>query len=48
VVLAARLYAMRHGLSETPLRFDVVTIDGDRARRPAVHHCRGAFDATGR
>lgn len=48
VVLAARLYAMRHGLSETPLRFDVVTIDGDPTQRPAVHHCPGAFDVTGR
>ena len=47
VVRAARLYAASHGLSETPIRFDVVSIErdpgGDRIR-----HDRGAFDADGR
>jgi putative endonuclease len=47
VVRAARLYAASHGLSEAPVRFDVVSIErdpgGDRIR-----HDRGAFDADGR
>jgi len=47
VVRAARLYAASHGLSERPIRFDVVSIErdggGDRIR-----HDRGAFDADGR
>ena len=47
VAMAARLYAMRRGLSETPLRFDVVAVDGDPEGRPVVHHCLGAFDVTG-
>jgi putative endonuclease len=47
VVRAARLYAATHGLSEAPIRFDVVSIErdggGDRIR-----HDRSAFDADGR
>ena len=47
VVRAARLYAAAHGLSESPIRFDVISIErdpgGDRVR-----HDRGAFDADGR
>jgi putative endonuclease len=47
VVRAARLYAATRGLSEQPIRFDVVSIErgpgGDRIR-----HDRGAFDADGR
>ena len=47
VVRAARLYAAVNGLSESPIRFDVVSIErdpgGDRLR-----HDRGAFDADGR
>lgn len=47
VVRAARLYAAAHGLSESPIRFDVISIErdpqGDRLR-----HDRGAFDADGR
>ena len=47
VVRAARLYAASNGLSESPIRFDVVSIErdpgGDRIR-----HDRGAFDADGR
>jgi putative endonuclease len=46
VVRAARLWAAAHGASESPVRFDVVAIDGagDEAR---IRHERGAFDAGG-
>jgi putative endonuclease len=43
---AARLYASRHGLSESPLRFDVVSIDW-KDGRPHVRHDQGAFDGQG-
>jgi putative endonuclease len=43
---AARLYAAREGLLESPLRFDVVSIDW-RDGRPHVRHDEGAFDAAG-
>ena len=47
VVRAARLFAAARGLSETPIRFDVVSIDreGGGAR---IRHDRGAFDSEGR
>lgn len=43
---AARLYAAQNGLSETPLRFDVVSIDW-KDGRPHVRHDEGAFDGQG-
>lgn len=46
VVGAARLYAARHGLSETPIRFDVVAIDVVDGREQLRHH-KAAFDASG-
>lgn len=46
LVSAARVYAARHGLSETPLRFDVVSIDHVGSGPPRMRHERGAFDAT--
>jgi len=46
VVRAARLYAAAHGLSEAPLRFDVVSIAW-KAGRPEVRHDPGAFDSEG-
>jgi putative endonuclease len=47
LVRAARLYAASHGLSEKPLRFDVISIDhGPAGTR--VRHDRGAFDVDGR
>ena len=46
LIRAARLYAATHGLSERPLRFDVVSIDWDETG-PHVRHDRGAFDADG-
>ena len=42
VVRAARLYAALHGLSESPIRFDVVAIDW-RPDGPRVSHYAGAF-----
>lgn len=44
VVSAARLYAARHGLSESPIRFDVIAIDVMDGREQLRHH-KGAFDA---
>ena len=47
IVRAARLYAASHGLEETPLRFDVVSIDWTAAGRPVIRHDEGAFDVDG-
>jgi len=44
VVRAARLFAASKGLSESPLRFDVISLGPDGR----VRHDRGAFDAEGR
>ena len=46
IVRAARLYAAARGLSETPLRFDVVSIDWVDGQ-PRIRHEPGAFDAGG-
>jgi putative endonuclease len=46
IVSAARLYAASRGLSETPLRFDVVSIDRSDGA-PRIRHDRDAFDASG-
>ena len=46
IVRAARLYAAARGLSESPIRFDVVSID-ETEGRPVVRHDRGAFDVDG-
>jgi len=42
VVRAARVYAATHGLSESPIRFDVLAIDWS-AEGPRVRHDAGAF-----
>ena len=42
VVRAARAYAVAHGLSDSPLRFDVVAIDWG-PKGPRVRHDAGAF-----
>ena len=47
IVRAARLYASSHRLDETPLRFDVVSIDWTEAGRPVIRHDQGAFDVDG-
>lgn len=48
IVHAARLFAAANGLSETLLRFDVISIarDGPGAA-PRIRHDRGAFDSDG-
>jgi putative endonuclease len=46
IVRAARLFACARGLSESPLRFDVVSID-EMDGLPRIRHDRGAFDADG-
>jgi putative endonuclease len=43
VVRAARLWAAARDVSESLLRFDVVSIDDDGQGRPRVRHDRGAF-----
>jgi putative endonuclease len=48
VVHAARLFAAQRGLSEAPLRFDVVSIDWDGQGVAHTRHDRGAFDSEGR
>jgi putative endonuclease len=47
IVRAARLYAAAHGLDETPLRFDVVSIDWTEGGRPVIRHDQGAFNVDG-
>ena len=48
IVRAARLYASAHGLDETPLRFDVVSIDWTAgSARPVIRHDIGAFNVDG-
>jgi putative endonuclease len=42
VVRAARLYAATAGLSETPVRFDVIAIDWG-PEGPRLRHDEGAF-----
>ena len=46
LIRAARIYAATHGLSETPMRFDVVSVDwiGERA---VIRHDQDAFDGDG-
>jgi putative endonuclease len=46
VILAARLYASRFGLTEARLRFDVISIDW-RDGKAEVRHDEGAFDGSG-
>lgn len=46
LLVAARHYASRHGLYESPLRFDVVSVDWEKDT-PRIRWDRGAFDADG-
>ena len=48
IVRAARIYASARGLSESPLRFDVVSIDWAEDGRPRIRHDAAAFDSEGR
>ena len=48
IVRAARLYAAANGLSESPLRFDVLSIARDGTEGASrIRHDRGAFDSDG-
>jgi putative endonuclease len=48
IVRAAVLYAASRGLTESPLRFDVISIEHSAAEgRPTIRHDRGAFDSEG-
>ena len=42
IVRAARIYAASRGLGETPIRFDVVSIDWSDGE-PRISHYEGAF-----
>ena len=44
IVSAARIYAARHGLTDSLIRFDVIAIDVIDGREQLRHH-KGAFDA---
>ena len=44
VVNAARLWAAKHGLTDSLIRFDVIAIDVIDGREQLRHH-KGAFDA---
>ncbi len=44
VVATARVYAAKHGLTEFPIRFDVIAIDVCAGNEELQHH-KGAFDA---
>lgn len=47
LVRAAQLFAASRGLTESPLRFDVVAIDWTQAGKPQIRHERGAFGVDG-
>jgi putative endonuclease len=46
LIRAARIYAATHGLTETPMRFDVISVDWD-GERPVIRHDQDAFDGDG-
>lgn len=46
ILQAARLYAVQHGLLESRLRFDVISIDW-KDGRPHLRHDEDAFDGGG-
>lgn len=45
---AAQAYAARHGLTESAMRFDVVTIDLSAPKSERIRHFPGAFNVDGR
>jgi putative endonuclease len=47
IIRAAQLYAASRGLSESPLRFDVISIDRGEGEKRRVRHDAGAFDVEG-
>jgi len=46
IIRAARLFAASRGLTEAPMRFDIVSIDWT-GTDPRIRHDRGAFDGEG-
>lgn len=46
IVRASRLYAAARGIYETPIRYDVISIDWS-GESPGIRHDRGAFDSEG-
>jgi putative endonuclease len=47
IIRAAQLFAASRGLFDTPLRFDVISIDHDGDGAPRLRHDCGAFDVSG-
>ena len=47
LIRAARLYAASHGLSETPIRFDVISLDWAVEAKPGIRHDQDAFESDG-
>lgn len=47
IIRAAQLFAASRGLFDTPLRFDVISIDRSQNGAPQLRHDCGAFDVEG-
>lgn len=47
IVSEARIYAAQKGLSETPIRFDVIGVEWGGTGAPRIDHVAGAFDSEG-
>lgn len=47
IIRAARIYAASRGLTERPMRFDVISIDCTGNGSPRIRHDKNAFDADG-
>jgi putative endonuclease len=47
IIRAAKLFAASRGLFDSPLRFDVISIDRSGSGGPALRHDPGAFDVEG-
>ena len=46
LIRAARIYAASHGLTEQPMRFDVISVDWNGGA-PEIRHDADAFDSDG-
>jgi putative endonuclease len=47
VVRAAQAFAAARGLSETPIRFDVIAVEWGEGDVPRIDHAPSAFDSDG-
>ena len=47
LIRAARIYAATHGLTEQPIRFDVVSVSWTGGTGPEIRHDPDAFDSDG-